>query len=168
MYSWHSMQEWTLNVPESSSFPGKWKAIMLCRRGKSWQSSAKPFPSPDAPWVGIKLTGRVPLPNRALSLVESHALRPHWSAALTKSHSVKERRDRAMVVVFKEAKRQVCLCWEEEPCQSERYQRLKNKGGSDVRTWPVWCLVERRCCDSLIVWLQGNDCEKWLWAEWRR
>ena len=105
MYSWHSMQGWTLNVLESSSFPGKWKAIMLCRRGKSWQSSAKPFPSPDAPWVGIKLTGRVPLPNRAFSLVESHALLPHWSAALTKSHSVKERRDRAMVVVFKEAKR---------------------------------------------------------------
>ena len=59
--------------------------------------------------MGIKLTGRVPLPNRALSLVESHALRPHWSAALTKSHSVKERRDRAVVVVFKEAKRQVSL-----------------------------------------------------------
>ena len=63
----------------------------------------------------------------------------HWSAALTKSHSVKERR--AVVVVFKEAKRQVCLCWEEEPCQSGRHQRLKNKWGTGVRTWPVWCLV---------------------------
>ena len=55
--------------------------------------------------MGIKLTARVPLPFPALPLVESHPLRSHWSTGLTKSHSVKERRDRAVVVVFKEAKR---------------------------------------------------------------